>query len=136
MFSRRLQSSDLERYQYLLLVINEHDEALSQKGLCSLLHIDKSYMCSILDYLEEKGYTYRQKNPNDRREQLIRLTDKAKQEIPKIQETLEELNQKSFQHLSKDQINQFYNTLNIIQANLSDSEPSEYMLDFKKIQIP
>ena len=74
----------IDRYHYVLVLIDFHDENLSQKALAEILHIDKSYMVNILDYLEEKGYVLREKNPYDRREQLIRLTAKAQKDIPII----------------------------------------------------
>ena len=90
-------------------------------------------MVNILNYLEEKGYIIREKNINDRREQLIKLTEQAKIDLPSIKLAIQELNQKSLQHLTPKQIETFNEVLHIIQNNLADSAPSEIMLDYKKL---
>ena len=86
--SKETNTLSIDRYFYVLILIDNHDENLSQKILAHLLQIDKSYMVTILNYLEDNGYILRQKNANDRREQLIKLTSKAKEDIPLIRNTI------------------------------------------------
>ena len=132
-FSHKIADLSLDRYQYVLVLIDAHTENLTQKALAELLQVDKSYMVIILDYLTEKGYVTREKNPNDRREQLIRLTEKARNDLPVIKKAISELNNKSLQNLTEEQIRVFNEVLSAINGNLSDSVPTEIRFDFKKL---
>lgn len=77
-------------------------------------------MVTILNYLEDNGYILRQKNANDKREQLIKLTSKAKEDIPLIRNTISELNNRSIKNISESKKQIFNDVLRIMQSNLSD----------------
>ena len=125
-FSRVLHIP-IDRYQYVLVLIDNHPEGLSQKALAELLQIDKSYMVTILDYLEVHGYVVRKRNPIDRREQLIRLTAKARNDIPLIRQAIIELNNIALRNLTEKQINIFQQTLSIIKDNLADPYNADFL---------
>ncbi|MDB5119551.1 MAG: MarR family transcriptional regulator [Sphingobacteriales bacterium] len=132
-FAGKVMQLPLDRYHFILVSIENNQEKLTQKALGDILSIDKSYMVNILNHLEEKGYIIREKNINDRREQLIKLTEQAKKDLPLIKDAIKELNQKSLQNLTSKQIEIFNEVLHIIQNNLSDSVPAEIMLEYKKL---
>ncbi|MDF3078691.1 MAG: MarR family transcriptional regulator [Sphingobacteriaceae bacterium] len=132
-FSEELEGLELERYHFVLLRIDENDE-LTQKALANLLHVDKSFMVNIIDYLAERGYVTREKNVKDRREQIIRLTDKARQDIPVIRTAIKRLNKKSLKNVSEEQLETYREVLNMIQANLSDSRPNIFV-EYKKFEV-
>lgn len=121
--SKMVAQLSIDRYHYVLILIDSHDENLTQKALAEILHIDKSYMVTILDYLEERGYVMREKNPQDRREQLIRLTPKAESSIPIIREAIKELNEIAFQNICESNKQIFNEVLATIQFNLIDNTP-------------
>ncbi|MDO8992430.1 MarR family winged helix-turn-helix transcriptional regulator [Daejeonella sp.] len=121
--SKMVAQLSIDRYHYVLILIDSHDENLTQKALAEILHIDKSYMVTILDYLEERGYAMREKNPQDRREQLIRLTPKAESSIPIIREAIKELNEVAFQNICESKKQIFNEVLTTIQFNLIDNTP-------------
>ena len=132
LFARELLLLSIDKYQYILILIDDHQETLTQKALGELLHLDKSYMVTILDYLSSKGYVLREKNPNDRREQLIRLTDIARADIPVIRKVISKLNSKSLQNLTQKQVETFNEVHTVIQNNLSDNKPDEIISVYKK----
>ena len=121
--SKMVIQLSIDRYHYVLVLIDFHDENLSQKALAEILNIDKSYMVTILDYLEEKGYVIREKNPHDRREQLIRLTARAKEDIPVIKKAISDLNKRSLQNINESKKQIFNEVLAAIQDNLLDIVP-------------
>jgi MarR family transcriptional regulator for hemolysin len=121
--SKSLLHLSIDRYHYVLVLIDTHHEALSQKALAELLHIDKSYMVSMLDYLGENGYIIREKNPNDRREQLIKLTLKARTDLPVIKGAIEELNNRALKNINAADKIIFMEVLHSIQDNLLDIVP-------------
>lgn len=132
--SKLVTQLSLDRYHYVLILIDSHDGNLTQKALAEILHIDKSYMVTILDYLEERAYVMRKKNPQDRREQLIILTSKALNCIPKIRVAIKELNERAFHNISESNIQIFNEVLTTIQFNLieidmtADSEEKTHSL--------
>ncbi len=118
--SKMVAQLSIDRYHYVLILIDSYDEDLTQKALAEILHIDKSYMATILDYLEEKGYVLREKNPLDRREQLIRLTALAQTVIPVIKDAIKVLNDRAFHNISESKKQLFNEVLTTIQQNLTD----------------
>ncbi len=133
LFSELTNDLSLKRYHFVLLRIDENKERLTQKALAELMLVDKSTMVNIIDYLSERGYVLREKNEKDRREQLIRLTPKAKQDLLVIRSAVAELNNRSVRDLSAEQLTIFNDVLETIQSNLSDSVPSNIILQFTQV---
>lgn len=121
--SKMVAQLSIDRYHYVLILLDSHDENLTQKALAEILNIDKSYMATILDYLEEKGFVVREKNPTDRREQLIKLTKLAQVSIPLIKEAITKLNERAFHNICQSNKQLFNEVLNTIQENLIDPSP-------------
>ena len=119
---KELPDLNIDRYQYVMVLIDDYHENLSQTALAELLQIDKSYMVNILNYLTDKGYVHRETNVEDRRERLVKLTLQAKKDVPLIREAIRKLNQESFKNLSEKQVHSFTTTLQTIQNNLSSSK--------------
>jgi len=121
--SKMVAQLSIDRYHYVLILLDSHDENLTQKALAEILNIDKSYMATILDYLEEKGFVIREKNPTDRREQLIKLTKLAQVSIPLIKEAITKLNERAFHNICQSNKELFNEILSTIQENLIDLSP-------------
>ena len=134
-FSDITENIPLDRYHYALLLIDEHKETLTQKALAELLQVDKSFMVSMIDYLTHSGFVYRETNSDDRRQQVIKLTAHAKEIIPQIHKSIQVLNQRAFQSVSKEKMNAFFETTEILQNNLNTLITQEIMLDYKKSKI-
>lgn len=130
-FSQQTGGLDIDRYQYVLVLINLHKEQLTQKALSELLEVDKSFMVNIVDYLSSKGYVVREKNMNDRRQQVIKLTDKAREAIPKIEKVISRLNKQSMENLSEEKIQIFSDVLLQISHNLAEVEPKNITINYK-----
>lgn len=127
-FSEVTRDIPLERYHYILVLVDEHQETLTQKALAKILQVDKSFMVNIINYLTDNGFVYRETHTDDRRQQLIKLTAKAKEYVPSIKQSFKELNQKAFNNLSQDKIANFFEMIQTLQNNLSNQEIT---LDFK-----
>lgn len=131
LFSKETGEMDIDRYQFVLVLINRYTEQLTQKTLSELLEVDKSYMVSIIDYLSDKGYVVRTINERDRRQHLIKLTEKARGIIPKIEQAIIRLNNKSVENISESQIETFFVVLQQISSNLSDAKTAEIAINYK-----
>jgi MarR family transcriptional regulator, transcriptional regulator for hemolysin len=131
LFSKETAGMDIDRHQYVLVLINLHNEQLTQKTLSGLLEIDKSYMVNIIDYLSEKGYVMRMRNEKDRRQHLIKLTEKARLLVPKIERAIVRLNTRSVENISESEIEIFWAVLQQISSNLSETQPAETVKNYK-----
>lgn len=134
-FSKRVEDIDINRYHYLLLLIAEHQGQPTQKKLAEIMGKDKSAMVNIIDSLTEKGYVYREINPDDRREQLIKITAKAQKDIPAIKESFALLNKKATEGVSSEKLDIFNEVLQQMAVNLEplDSNQVSFRKKVKKI---
>lgn len=109
---------DVSRYHYILSLIYFQDGQLTQNALANILGKDKSAMVSIINLLTAKGFVYRENNPNDRRQQLLRVTEKAKLAVPQIVETFENINTDITEGISPDEMQVFESVLSRMHNNL------------------
>ncbi|MEO5911525.1 MAG: MarR family transcriptional regulator [Pelobium sp.] len=130
-FSESTENIPLERYHYALLLIDENGESLTQKALAKLLEVDKSFMVGMIDYLTNSGYVYRETNAEDRRQHVIKLTEKAKEIIPEINQSIHTVNQKAFGNLPDEKVNLFYEMIGMLQTNLNAHNTHEIAIDYQ-----
>ncbi len=119
--SKSICHLDINRYYYVLTLICHHDGKLTQKALAEILGKDKSSMVLIIDTLSEKGFVYREINPADRREHLLRATEKAKEAVPEILHAFENMNNHITEDIAEADLLIFYEVLFKMQQNLANS---------------
>ncbi|HSZ25028.1 MAG TPA: MarR family transcriptional regulator [Cytophagaceae bacterium] len=120
LLAKKLKHLDIDRYFFLLLIINYSKDCITQQHLCNQLKIDKTVMVRIVDYLTRKGYLKREINPKDRREYFLMLTLKAKKNIPKIITAVKELDTIATLGINKSKLETFYSSLKNIKENLKN----------------
>lgn len=86
---RRLPQGGPARGQALILSILAGREALSQRELQQMLGIQPGSLSELISKLEAKGYLTREK-AEDRRGNLLRITDAGRAAIPGIQDAPED----------------------------------------------
>ena len=131
-FSHQTKLLDIDRYPYVLVLVDDHQELLTQKDLAEHLQVDKSFIVNIIDHLSAEGYVYRERNEKDRRQQVIKLTDKAKETVPKVREVIDNLNARCLENLTPEQVGAFMEALNQMDENLVDSKPFNVIINFSK----
>jgi MarR family transcriptional regulator, transcriptional regulator for hemolysin len=118
LLNARLNYLDIERYYYALMLIEMGQGKITQNELASQLETDKVSIVRTIDYLAEKGYVDRIRSSTDKRKYCLTLTDKAKNALPGIKESLNEITELAFKGISESQITAFYLTLDTIKNNL------------------
>ncbi|HTE01743.1 MAG TPA: MarR family transcriptional regulator [Mucilaginibacter sp.] len=118
--AKNIDHLDINRYYYVLTLICYHDGVLTQKALGEMLGKDKSSMVSIIDTLSEEGFVYREINPADRREHLLKVTEKAKKAVPEIVQAFEQMNKSITGDISEDEMLIFNSVLYKMQENLNN----------------
>ncbi len=119
LLNEKLNYLDIERDYYALLLIELGDGSLTQKELARQLETDKVSVVRVVDYLAGKGYITRVKSPTDRRKYSISLTDKAKEKLPGIKKSMQEVTETGFNGLTENQQAEFISVLGVIKNNLS-----------------
>jgi len=123
--SKRVEHLDINRYWYVLSVIHANNGKLTQKALGEMLGKDKSAMVNIIDSLTERGYVYREINPVDRREHLLKTTPKAIKAVPEIVASFEEINDTVSTDVSAAELATFYKVLDKMEHNLKPFSSQE-----------
>ena len=80
----------------------------------------------MLDRMEERGYIQRNNTPNDRRQILITLTDKARSLNSKYDEVTDQMNQIFYEGFSDESIKAFDNDLQHVLENLQKWEEQNH----------
>lgn len=118
LLAKQVESLGISRYYYALTYICYHDGQLTQKALANELGKDKSLIVNIIDTLSEQGFVYREINPADRREHLLRVTEKAKKAVPQIVKAFEILNQSITEDISDAEMRTFNKVLKKMGDNI------------------
>ena len=123
--TKQLEPLGISRYYYALAYICYHDGELTQKALASALGKDKSLIVNIIDTLSEQGLVYREINPADRREHLLKATDKAKKAAPKIVATFETIIRSITEDIPAEELEIFNIVLKKMEMNMQPFESAE-----------
>ncbi|MGE7997074.1 MarR family winged helix-turn-helix transcriptional regulator [Lysinibacillus sp. NPDC093190] len=70
------------------IMIAVKEKKLSQIQIGQILKLDKNSVRFFIDGLEERNYVYREKNPENRRENLICLTEQGRNLAEELSKTL------------------------------------------------
>jgi MarR family transcriptional regulator, transcriptional regulator for hemolysin len=114
----KLKNLDIERDFYALILIEDSEGKITQRDLADLLDSDKVSVVRIVDYLSDKGYVKRVKDPSDGRKFRLTITHKAKKELPQIREAISEVTQIALKGFTGEKIEEFYSILYNIKNNL------------------
>ena len=116
--AKRVNHLGIKRYHYVLSLIQANSGQLTQKALAEMLGKDKSALVSIIDFLTEKGYIYREVNPADRREHLLKATAKAADAVPEIIAAFDHINQTVTADITAAEMEVFNNVLLKMEENM------------------
>lgn len=109
----------------ILYVLWQQDN-LPISELGSRTSLAKTSLTTMLDRMEERGYIQRNNAPNDRRQILITLTDKARSLNRKYDEVTAHMNQIFYEGFSDEEIKAFDNKLQHVLENLQKWEEQNH----------
>ncbi|MGE8033690.1 hypothetical protein B1B04_02035 [Lysinibacillus sp. KCTC 33748] len=95
------------------------DQKLSQIQIGQILKLDKNSVRFFIDGLEERKYVYREKNPENRRENLICLTEQGENLAEKLMKTLTISENEVLNVLSWEEKEQLKNIMKKVYENRS-----------------
>lgn len=120
--SALMKPHGLERYFVAVQYLNEHSGNVTQKELGEALRRDKVFIMRLVDALSAKGLVERQQDANDRRCQLLVLTEKGKALVPLIEEAVEQTNRILFKDFTEEERACFERGMTHL-TKLLDSQP-------------
>lgn len=104
----------------IILILNDHEPPITTKKLSAHLQVIKSRVTVLINYLAQHQYIITYNNPNNKREQLVALTEKGKQLVPVIKNAVQKVNRVLHQQLEQHNLISFYMTLNQMERNMSN----------------
>lgn len=105
----RLAKKHTHLREYWVLACLEESSGANQSALSATLMVDASDMVRIIDSLEKHGWAKRERDPQDRRRQIVAITkkgQKARADLEKLvthgeDQALDESTSKQLKHLRK-----------------------------------
>ncbi|QBD84162.1 MarR family transcriptional regulator [Clostridium tetani] len=117
-----LNKIGLYRGQPALLFILSKSDGLTQKELCSRLHIAPATITKMVKRLESSDFVERKSDEKDLRVSRIYLTPKAYEVMDSIKIVYKDFEESCFEGLSKEERDTFDNILAKINNNLKRKE--------------
>jgi len=93
-------------------------DKVTQQDLCDLTSKDKPSMTRLIDNLELRNLVTRVADHNDRRTNLIHLTDAGNALKQKATEIVQQVATKTLNHISEEELNTIRTVLKKIMSNL------------------
>ena len=121
-YNRRFRKTGLNQSQVSALIHLDRVEELSQIDLASRLGMRKAATGTLLDNLEGKGLVERTRGREDRRLQLISITDEGRSVVEAGDHMAEPLGQELRKGVSRDERVQLVSILQRIRQNLRSTE--------------
>lgn len=106
--------------QFLLVDLLWNQGPMTQQTMADMMQKDKNSVTKLVDALEAKGMLVRKKNENDRRSNLLVLTQKAEDMKSGAKEKGISVLDKMLEGISEDELKAFLVTLNKMNANMSE----------------
>lgn len=121
---KRIQAAELNYsldQLILLKAVQNEDEAVVQQDMAEKMGKDKSYILRIINAIEEDDLIKRVVNPDDRRKNILVITEKGFLLLDRFLKIENELLEDLLQDISPDEIDAFYKVVAQIQKNAERS---------------
>ena len=121
-YNGRLRATGLNQSQVAALLHLQRAEELSQTDLSARLGMRKAALGTLIDGLEGKGLVERSRGREDRRLQLVSITDAGERVVDEVDSMGEALGTGLRQGISREERTQLVSILQRIRQNLREME--------------
>lgn len=106
--------------QFGILCILNRDNGIYQRQLAKMSLKDRPNITRLIDILEEKGFVYRETDPNNKRIYKVFITENGKKQVEQIRPFLMNLHNKAINKISDEQHDSLKAILGQICENLDE----------------
>jgi DNA-binding MarR family transcriptional regulator len=124
-YNGRFRTTGLNQSQVAALIHLDRIEELSQTDLAARLGMQKAAAGTLIDGLEGKGLVERERGRDDRRLQLVSITDAGRRVVGEVDRMGEALGTALRQGISREERTQLVSILQRLRQNLSRMEKEE-----------
>jgi MarR family transcriptional regulator for hemolysin len=117
-YNQRFRATGLHQSQVSALVHLDRVEQLSQTDLAARLGMQKAAAGALVDGLEGKGLVERRRSGEDRRVQLVSLSDAGREVVDEVDRLAEDLGTEYRRGISRDERLQLVSILQRLRENL------------------
>jgi DNA-binding MarR family transcriptional regulator len=121
-YNGRFRATGLNQSQVAALIHLDRVEALSQTDLAARLGMQKAAAGTLIDGLEGKGLVERTRGREDRRLQLVSITDAGRRVVDEVDRMAESLGTALRQGVTREERTQLVSILQRLRENLSRME--------------
>ena len=101
---KKLKEFDLTFGEQIIIIFLSKNENVNQESISKRYMIDKGMVAKTLTRLEDKGFIKREQNPNNKRENIISLTEKSAYIMKYINAIFDDCNKILYGEMSKEDI--------------------------------
>ena len=120
MYSEMAQDHDATAVQALTLLKIDPKEGTRSTNLGPKMAIEPTSLTRIIKLLEDNGYIYKEKTTNDKREVIIKLTDKGLNSRNLSKEVVVNFNKKIMEKIAPEKLEVFKDVMNDILKIAND----------------
>ena len=120
MYSEMAQDHDATAVQALTLLKIDPKEGTRSTNLGPKMAIEPTSLTRIIKLLEDNGYIYKEKTTNDKREVIIKLTDKGLYSRNLSKEVVVNFNKKVMEKIAPEKLEVFKDVMNDIVKIAND----------------
>ena len=103
----------------VLLDLWTQSHEMGQEQLVKQLDISKPVVSRAINSLEKKGYVTRQRDPTDKRARRVRLTDKALEIGPTVEQVYNHIYTLALRGISQEELDSFVNLFGRMSENFA-----------------
>jgi DNA-binding MarR family transcriptional regulator len=123
-YNGRFRATGLNQSQVAALIHLDRVEELSQTDLATRLGMRKAAAGTLIDGLEGKGLVERARSRDDRRLQLVSITDAGRRIVDEVDHMAEQLGTGLREGITREERAQLVSILQRLRANLREMEKS------------
>lgn len=113
---------NVTQMQIVTYLFKHENEEICQKDLEAETHLKKASITGALDSLEDEGLIERIQSSEDKRRNIIKVTEKAEKERQNIVCSYNKVNKAILKNLTDQQIQQFLSILSVMNKNLDEGD--------------
>ena len=110
------------KMSYLMFLSNIEENGITNNELAKRACVTKQMMSKIVGLLEEEGYIYTRKNPNDSRSSIIFLNDRGKELFVALEGCMQEARRKFDAIVGHERMEQVIETMARLVTELEKDE--------------